>query len=83
MGFPLRLSLGNSFKNNSILFQNDRLYDDLITSQWYLFPNECQNALILLLNSAKYPNSFKVAGVLPLNMNTYIKVIFQNDSNFD
>lgn len=54
--------------------QNDRFYFDLVTLNWYLLPRDCKRNLIILLDCAKKANNFKVADMLPLNMNTYIMV---------
>lgn len=62
------------FYSNISYKQYERLYAELITSKWNLYPAQCQHALIFLLNMAKKRNNLNVAGILPLNMNTYIVV---------
>lgn len=54
--------------------QYERFYETLITCDWHLYPKTSQNAMIFLLTIAKKPNNLNVAGIIPLNMNTYIVV---------
>lgn len=62
--------------NCSLIFrvQHENLYEELISSKWYLWPRECKIALTLLLNSAMSPSTVNVLGVLPLNVNTFLIV---------
>lgn len=59
---------------NVLKMQYDRFYTALITCDWNLYPKSSQNAMIFLLNMAKKPNKMNVAGIIPLNMNTYVVV---------
>lgn len=56
------------------LTQYANLYSALVTSDWNLYPKSSQNAMIFLLAMAKKPNNMKVAGIMPLNLHTYVLV---------
>lgn len=67
----------NFLRSYGFSFQYENVYAEMIASNWFLLPRKCQKALIILMDKAKQPSKFKVAGVLPLNMNTYSIVSYE------
>lgn len=68
----------NLIVRNKRYFQYERLYEELITSEWHLLPQSCKKDLILFLYMANRPSGVTIGEVLPLNMHTYLIVSLCN-----
>lgn len=64
----------------ALKLQSERIYNGLCTLKWYELPLAEQKMYALLLVHAQEPKVFYLAGVKPLNMDTYTKVSSFYDS---
>lgn len=75
--------INHTFDDVDISFtQHDRIYQAALDLKWNEMSLKQQYLYMLFIQRCQSPNSFTIAGVLPVNLETFVKVKIDNNNYY-